>query len=107
MSGEKKVKMTSTITWGGVKYGPGEAVSVPAAMADWLGTAVEAVETVEPEAAAPPVETKPAPKPAAKKPAPSKPAPKAAAPKAEKKAEPEAPAAKDAAPESADEQKSD
>lgn len=49
-----KVELTGTYTWGGKKYGPGEA-TVPAALAEWLG--LEPIVEVE---------EKPARKPAAK-----------------------------------------
>lgn len=42
-----KVKLSGTYIWGGKKYGPGEAVSVPADMAEWLGQSAESAETAE------------------------------------------------------------
>lgn len=32
-----KIKLTGTFGWGDKRYGPGDAVEVPAKMAEWLG----------------------------------------------------------------------
>lgn len=45
-----RLNLTGTYIWKGKKYGPGQGVTVPAELAEWLGQAGQPVET--PQAAA-------------------------------------------------------
>lgn len=48
-----KVKLTGTFGWGAERYGPGDAVEVPAKMAEWLGVGAVQEEKPAPKKAAP------------------------------------------------------